>query len=136
MLGSWTWETAWALHWSKGPNIYRVYRWVFIGGLGMLIFGSLILNIHRLKCCQKDFQKKTPAGITLNDYQASYKYYMVEFGKNDIYIALTLCYILLLCTVSPLAVLEFSRAEWSGGDVSRTLTLLERIINVRVKSVW
>lgn len=51
-------------------------------------------------------------------------------------IALTLCYILLLCTVSPLAVLEFSRAEWSGGDVSRTLTLLERIINVRVKSVW
>ena len=27
-------------------------------------------------------------------------------------IALTLCYILLLCTVSPLAVLEFSRAEW------------------------
>ena len=51
-------------------------------------------------------------------------------------IALTLYYIILLCTVSPLAVLEFSRAEWSVGDVSRTLTLLERIINVRVKSVW
>ena len=29
------------------------------------------------------FSRKTPAGITLNDYQASYKYYMVEFGKND-----------------------------------------------------
>ena len=28
-------------------------------------------------------------------------------------IALTLYYIILLCTVSPLAVLEFSRAEWS-----------------------